>query len=470
MSNPEAITVQPAGPPPDRIGGRFGTAVSRRSSLAVLGTIVRNPLAAIPRECFEYGITTARVFGRTRLYVSDPDLIQEALVRNGDALPKGPEVRRILGPALGQGLLTADGQTWRWQRRSIAPTFQHERLQDLLPPMIAAAEATRDRWLGSQPGTSVDVGHEMMMTTFKIIVDTMLSGPGGIDAERVERCVTDYLGSTSWMFALSLLKAPDSWPYPGKRRAMEAAATLRRIIEAMVAERRRAGGAKDDLVALLLAAVDPDSGRTMTDEEISDNLITFITAGHETTAVALSWTLMLLAANPEVEVRVVDEIAAVTGDGPVHAAQIGQLAYTKQVFNEAMRLYPPAPLISREVLTPFTLGGVALEVGTTLVVPIYALHRHVHLYPDPERFDPDRFAPAQAKARHRYAFMPFGAGARICIGSAFATMEGVAVLAVLLKAVRARRLSPDDMPGVTMRVTLRPSRPLRMSISPRAAA
>ena len=443
-----------------------GIALSRRSSLGTLAAIVRNPLKAFPPEVFDQRLVVSRIFGRDRIYVMDPVLIHEALLRNADALDKGPEIKRVLGPGLGEGLLTADGAHWRWQRQSMAPAFQHGRLLALLPAMLEAAEQTRDRWRSVGPGTRLDVGHDMMVTTFKIIVDTMLSGPGRIDAGRVERSVTDYLQSTNWMFALALLKAPTWMPYPGRRRTEAAAAYLRSSVSTMIGDRRREGGSQDDLVALLLGAADPETGRQMTDEEITDNLLTFVTAGHETTALGLGWTFMLLSKHPDIERRVLDEIQAVTSGGPVRPKHIEALVYTKQVFQEAMRLYPPAPMIARRAIKPIVLAGVPIAPGTMITVPIYALHRHAAVWDDPDTFDPDRFAPDAAKTRHRYAFMPFGAGSRICIGSAFATMEAVAILAVLLPAVRLASAA-GPMPDALMKVTLRPTEPLLMGVTPR---
>ena len=452
-------------PLPHDVSAPGTVAVTRRWTPRLLGTTVRNPLAALPPAIYDHPLTVSNVLGRTRVYVSDPALIQDVLVRQGDALAKSPELIRILGPALGSGLLTANGPTWRWQRHALAPGFQHERLLALVPAMIAAAETTRARWAALPRGATVDIAHEMMATTFKIIVDTMLSGPGGMDTGVIGRCVADYLKPTSWMFALSLLGAPEWTPYPGRRRGLRAAATMRRTVEAMVAERRVSSGSQEDLVSLLLAARDPASGRAMSDDEIADNLVTFMTAGHETTAMALGWTLMLLASHPAVEGRVVAEIDAVCGAGPVRPEHVARLAYTRQVLNEAMRLYPPAPIISRAVLQPMEVGGLAVAPGATLIVPIYAVHRHRRLWEEPERFDPDRFAPEAVKGRHRYAFLPFGAGARVCIGSAFAVMEAVAVLAVLLKAVRLEM--PGALPPPVMRITLRPSRPVSMRVAPR---
>jgi len=306
-----------------------------------------------------------------------------------------------------------------------------------------------------------------MRTTFDIIVETMMSGPGGIDVARVEKGITDYLKPTGWVFALSILEAPDWLPYPGRRRAMAAADYLRSALMGMIAERRRAKDEREDLVGLLLSAKDPESGRTMTDAEITDNLLTFVTAGHETTALGLAWTFHLLAQHPEHEAMVLAEIDEVVRGGPVRPEHVAQLTYTRQVFSEAMRLYPPAPIITRTATRAFPLGGFTIPAGTVLIVPIYAVHHHETLWEDPERFDPGRFAPEQAKERHRYAYMPFGAGPRICIGSAFATMEAVAILAVLLQALRVRSRS-GAVPDATMKVTLRPKQELQMEIERRA--
>ncbi len=444
-----------------------GIVISQRSGLAFLAGLLREPLQALPAAAFEERMVLTRNFGRVRAYVSDPALIHEALVRNADSLMKSEEMKRVLGAALGDGLLTADGSTWRWQRQAIAPAFQHERLTALLPAMIGAAEATRDRWLTLPPGATVDLGHEMMQTTFRIILDTMLSGPAGMDAGRVETSVSDFLSATSWMFALAILKAPRWVPYPGRARAAAATRFMRGTIRKRVAARRGAATpGPDDLIGKMLAATDPESGRAMTDEDMTDNILTFIAAGHETTAIALSWTFAVLGAHPECAARLGAEIEAVTGDGPVRPAHIAELTYTRQVVSEAMRLYPPAPLIARSVERDLTVGGVTLPRGSILFVPIYAVHRHKGLWSRPDAFDPDRFTADAVRGRHRLAFLPFGVGARICIGSAFAIMEAVAILAVLAKAFAVPPIE-GPLPEAQMRVTLRPAGALRMRVLPR---
>ncbi|WP_062117864.1 cytochrome P450 [Aureimonas sp. AU40] len=436
------------------------------STARALVAIVRDPLKALPPEVYSEPVVVSRLAGRDRVYLSDPVLIHEALVKNADALGKGEDVRRALGPALGQGLLTADGAHWKWQRQSVAGAFRHDKLLALQPAMIAAARRTSERWRAER-AESVDISHEMMRTTFDIIVETMMSGGAGIDVARVERGITDYLAPSGWVFAFGILGAPDWMPYPGRGKAQAAVAFLRSSLASVITARRASGETRQDLVGMLLSAADPETGRTMSDEEMVDNLMTFITAGHETTALGLAWTFHLLAKHPAIEAKVLAEIAAVTGGAPVEAEHIAELAYTRQVFSEAMRLYPPAPIITRTALRDIVLGGRQIAEGTVLYVPIHAVHHHGALWDDPETFDPDRFAPDAAKARHRYAYMPFGAGPRVCIGNLFALMEAVAILAVLLPAHRLARRGASD-PEAIMKVTLRPKRSLVMDLEARA--
>jgi cytochrome P450 len=390
--------------------------------------------------------------------------VREVLVDKASSFDKGKIVQRVLGPALGQGILTAENEFWRWQRRAAAPVFRHEKLHDFIPAMLEAAERTRQRWLALQLEGQTDVAHEMMRTTFDIIVETMLSGSAGLDVGRVEQAITDYLDATSWTIALTLLRAPDWVPHPGRKKARRARNYLRAETLRIVAKRRDPAEERKDLIALLLAARDPETGRSMDDREVADNLLTFITAGHETTALALTWAFYLLSQHPDVEAKVLEEITAASGKGPVNAAHIPKLVYTRQVISEALRLYPPVPLINRTATERVAVGEYVLEAGTPVYVPIYAIQRHRQLWSEPERFDPDRFAPEATRARSRYAYMPFGAGPRICIGASFAILEAVAILAIILPTFR---LTVVTEPKLKMRVTLRPSSGMPMRIDRR---
>ncbi|MFB7143082.1 cytochrome P450 [Agrobacterium deltaense] len=439
--------------------------VSKFATARVALSLIRNPLKALPPEIFSEPAVFTCLGGVMRVHLADPALIHEALVKNAHLLGKGEDVRRALGPALGQGLLTADGDHWKWQRQSVAAAFRHEKLLELLPVMIDAARRTQQRWHAS-PAGDIDIGHEMMRTTFDIIVETMMSGGHGIDIARVEQSITDYLKPTGWTFALAMLGAPEWLPHPGRRKARAAVDYLRSSLATVISERRQNPIKRNDLVSMLLEAKDPETGRMMSDTEIIDNLLTFITAGHETTALGLAWTFHLLSQNSDVERKVIDEIETVTAGEPVAADHIARLTYTRQVFSEAMRLYPPAPVVTRTALQDFRLGEHDIPAGTVLYVPIYAVHRHTTLWEEPDRFDPSRFEPEKVKARHRYAYMPFGAGPRVCIGNAFAMMEAVAILAVLLQDVHLRNKSPANTEPL-MRVTLRPENRLMMHVSSR---
>ncbi len=216
-------------------------------SWGLLRAVLRNPLEAVPAAAYEEPLARQALFGRERVFVSDPELVERVLVGEADAFVKGEVTRRALGPALGEAILTAEGERWRWQRRAVAPIFRHERVLGFLPAMLAAAERRRDQWLALPPGSSVELGREMMRTTFEVIVETMLSGSGGegdhrgaLDVGRIERNITEYLRSTGWAILLALLKAPRWTPHPGRARAARARDHLRGELLRLVAERRAA--------------------------------------------------------------------------------------------------------------------------------------------------------------------------------------------------------------------------------------
>lgn len=436
--------------------------------LRTLHTTLRNPLEALPPEVYREPILPRRVLHREIVHVMAPELIHQALVTEAARLDKGDSVRRPLGPALGEGLLTAEGADWRWQRRALAPIFRPAQMQFFLPAMLEAAGCAAARLRAVPAGQAVAIEQETMRVTFDIIVETMLSGPANIDVDRAAADIGAYLRLTRWANIASLLRAPDWMPYPGRRRGRQAVGYLRGRLMAQVAARRADGAARGDLIDLLLAASDPETGRRMDDTQITDNLVTFLTAGHETTALGLAWTLDLLGRHPAIARRAVAEVDAVTGGGPVLPEHVARFDYLRQVFQEAMRLYPPVPILARRVAEPFMLGGTMLWPGTLLLVPIHAVHRHASLWEAPHVFDPDRFEPERVAARHRHAFMPFGAGPRLCIGGGFAMLEAVAILAVLLREIRFTSAEAVPPPP-RVDITLRPSRPLRMTVAPRVA-
>jgi cytochrome P450 len=432
----------------------------------LIRTIVRNPIEAWPKPVYEQPVFRSRAFGRETIFITEPDLIQEVLVSQAGAFRKAESLRRALRPALGDAILTAEGSHWRWQRRATAPIFRHERIRSFVPLMIKAAERTRDKWLAQPAGAEINVAQEMMRTTFDIIVQTMMSGPGSIDVARVEQGIRTYLESTSWAIAFGLLGLPQWTPYPGKGKAGRARGYLRSELLRLAEQRRGAEAERDDLISLLLQASDPETEQAMDDREVADNLLTFITAGHETTALALTWTFYLLSLHPEIEERLVQEVEAVTDGNALSEDHIERLGFVSQVLHEAMRLYPPAPVVVRAARQDVWIGSELIAKDSAVYIPLYALHRRRELWDAPEEFRPERFAAEAGRARHRYAYLPFGAGPRICIGMSFAMIEATVILAVLIRAVRLR-LRPGFQPTLKLRVTLRPGTGMPMSVQPR---
>jgi cytochrome P450 len=427
----------------------------------LLAKIVRNLIESWPASVYSEGLTEARFLGRRTVYVCDPVLIRQLLVDEADGLEREDFMMRALSPALGQGVLTSDGARWRAQRRTVAPMFRHDRIACFVPAMESAVAATRLRWLAGDG--RIDVLDEMMRTTFEIIGATMMPDEPGLDVEAFGRDLTAYLDRVSWKIALAMLGAPRFTPHPGCLRAARAARSLRAAVAGTIANRRRSGRDGDDLLGLMLAARDPEGSAAMSDESLVDNLLTFVAAGHETTALAMAWTFRLLAEHPAVEARVLDEIAAA---GPGAAPEA--LPYARQVVMEAMRLYPPAPLIVRRTLRPIRLGAVTIPAGRSIHVPVYAVHRHRALWTSPETFDPDRFAAANP-ARDKYSYLPFGAGPRVCVGMSFALTECVTILAGLLPAFRFEA-GPEPRPEARFKVTLRPHGGLALRVVPRRGA
>lgn len=467
--------------------GRIAAVPTRiNAQIGALRSLLDNPVDALPDAVFEQRIVERHLIRQHIVYVCAPDLVREALVTRSQSLDKGEGLRRAIGPGLGEGLLTAEGDHWRWQRQALAPVFRPSGTAAFLPAMYNAATRCIDDLIGS--GEAVAIDQVMMRLTGRIIVETMLSDPEAVDADRLANGLATFLKQTRWSLLGDVLGTPEWMPHPGKSRGLRAARLLREEALAQIALRRgglaspgaAAHGTADDLLARLLGARDPETGRNMRDDEIVDNLLTFLTAGHETTALALAWTLDRIGRHPEILRAVQAEIDTVLGasgagdppsdttgntiDCPLTMAQIGRLVLTRSVLRESMRLTPPAPIIIREVREGFALDGIALSRGTRLVVPIYAIHRHRGLWHSPDVFDPSRFGDKEGAAPpiDRYAYLPFGAGHRVCIGAHFAETEALVVLALMLHRLTLTPLLRETPPG-RMEITYRPARPLLMS-------
>jgi cytochrome P450 len=431
--------------------------------LSLLRTLADNPLKAWPRAFYRERCFRWRGLRRDTLFVMAPDLIREVFVHQVDNFEKGEIPLRMLVPLFGDSIGTAHGPRWRWQHRAAAPFFRQDQIRKFVPAMLAAAERTRDRWRAHPSGVEIDVGREMMRTTFDIIFNTLFSEPYSIDCDLIEQSISTYTESLSWIFALAMLGAPSWVPYPGVRKARRALKDLYRLLDSLIVETKRCPFNADDLPSVLTHATDPETGKPMNDQDVRYNLLTFMAAGYETTALALTWTFYLLSLHPEIEQRVKKETTDATRGGPLGAEHIEALSYTTRVIQESMRLYPPVPTLMRTAGQDTHLGNEKVRKGTLVVVPVYALHRHVAFWPRPDEFDPNRFEPERAKGRDRYSYLPFGAGPHTCIGQAFGQLAAAAVLATLLNSFQLR-LRSGYIPEPRLRLTLRPAGGMPMRI------
>jgi len=324
---------------------------------------------------------------------------------------------------------------------------------NLAPVMTDAAERSAERIAGAGP-RAIDMAADMVRTTFDVIADVTFSGDGRFDLDAVHRGIDAYIAEAGRLSLFDILGLPDWVPRPARVMSGGAMAEMKRAADAAVEARRARGPRKvPDLLDLLLDGEDPDTKRRMSTEELRDNLLTFIVAGHETTALALGWSLYLCAYDQDVQDRARAEAQAVLEGRAATGADVARLPFIRQIIDEALRLYPPAGLISRTAQAPDTLCGREIRPGDTVMIPIYALHRNHLLWEAPDAFDPDRFA--DRKNTPRYGYLPFGDGPRICIGASFALQEAVIVLATLLSRFRFTPVPGRD-PKPVMILTLRP--------------
>ncbi|MGK8235486.1 cytochrome P450 [Roseovarius mucosus] len=420
--------------------------------LASLKAARRNILSIIPEIATRQPMVSGRTGKRWHM-VMDPGAIRRMLLEELDNYPKSIVTKNLLRPAIGESLFIAEGAHWRWQRRTAAPVFSHRNVMNLAPIMTAAAEQSAARVAAAGP-RAVDMAAEMVRTTFDVIADVTFSGDGMFDVDAVHRGIDAYISEAGKISLFDILGFPDWVPRPGRVMSGGSVAEMKRVAdEAVEARRARGSEGVPDLLDLLLDGEDPETKRRMSTPELRDNLLTFIVAGHETTALTLGWSLYLCAFDQAVQDRARAEAQAVLGGRAATGADVARLPYTRQIIDEALRLYPPAGIISRTAQVADTLCGRDIRPGDTVIIPIYALHRNHQLWPEPDAFNPDRFA--DRKTIERYAYLPFGDGPRICIGASFALQEAVIILATLLSRFRFTPVPGRD-PDPVMILTLRP--------------
>lgn len=436
----------------------------REGIFSLVARTRRNILEAIPAQSLQRKIISGRLLRRFHI-VTDPEGMRRVLKNNSANYPKSPEAVGVLAKALKKGVFVTEGEEWRWQRRAVAPVFAPRNIAGLTPTMTRAAETAAAR-LATAEGP-VNMSEEMMRAAFDVIASVCFADSTGVSSvplDVIHRAVEHYLTATGRVSLLDYLGLPGWVPRPGRMVTHPTLRALKKAADRAIEDRRRTGPPETPaLIDLLIDAEDPETGRRMTTEELRDNLITFLIAGHETTALALSWSLYLLAFDPKAQRKARAEARRVLNGRAATAEDVPQLDYIRQVFQEAMRLYPPIPVHLRTSQAGDTVCEHAVKKGDTMLLPFYALHRHRALWKKPDQFIPERFA--DMSKIDRYAYVPFSTGPRICPGADFAMQESTIILSTLLSRYRFR-LIPGQHPKPKLILTLRAEGGIWLTVEP----
>ena len=403
------------------------------------------------------------------LYVlNHPEDVKKVLSAPTERFTKGTLDYQILRLSLGQGLVTSDGPLWTHQRKLMQPMFHNRSINPFDEPINRLSAALAARWAQLPTDHTLFMEREMAKLTFEVVGTTLF----GTDIEQHSNDIAEVLEavnvSTQELRSFLLLRFP--WlPLPHTRKFHRAIAKLDRIVFGMINARRASGNRQADILDRLLAARDEDTGQGMNEQQIRDEVVTLLLAGHETSSNALAWTFWFLTQHREVEAKLLAELDSVLQGRPATSADLAQLPYLKQVVQESMRLLPPVWAVARLSHEDEVFQGYRIPAGSNILIPIYAIHRHPAFWPDPDRFDPERFSPQRTEPRHSYSYIPFSAGPRTCIGASMAMLEVQLVIANLLPRFRME-LAPGARIETAAKVTLTPKYGMPMRLSPRAAA
>jgi cytochrome P450 len=434
-------------------------------TLELLRTLKRNPLECWTKEHFEKEIVPVDLpFGRA-VVVNQPDAIRRVLIENQSNYQKDTLQRRVLSAGLGEGLLSVEGERWRGQRRMLAPLFARRTVLEFSAAMIAAAQALTTRW-SDVSGSAIDVAAEMTRITLDVLQRTIFSDGLSRNPEEFRLAMGIYFNAIGRIGLLDLLGAPHFIPRVSQLKVRATLKFFESAIDEIIAMRLRNPSPQrqaKDILSLLLNPRDPQTTEGLSEREVRANILTFIAAGHETTANALTWSFFLLSQAPDWRALVEAEAHSEMENG-AQTTLFDRLVFTRAVIEEAIRLYPPIAAISRVATRADILCGEAVRPGTIVVIAPYVLHRHRLLWERPDAFDPSRFHRDNRDKIDRFAYLPFGAGPRTCIGSSFALQEAALVLATIVRAFRFE-LEPGYPVWPVLRVTLRPQHGIRMVVT-----
>ncbi|MER8749986.1 cytochrome P450 [Mesorhizobium sp. M1050] len=435
------------------------------STLEMIRIVYRNPLELWGEHTYNEPWISASGVGGHLIVANDPGLIRHVLVDNAKNYKMATVRQKILRPILRDGLLTAEGEVWRRSRKAMAPVFTPRHIFGFAQPMLRRTREFVSRYEG---GSMSDIAHDMTLLTYDILAETLFSGeiaggPGSF-ANEIDR-LFETMGRVD---PLDLLRAPDWLPRLTRIRGRKTMAYFRKIVTDTVKMReerfkRDPDAVPQDFLTLLLKAEGPEG---LTRAEVEDNIITFIGAGHETTARALGWTLYCLAESPWERNRVEQEIDRVLASEPDPTKWLDAMPLTRAAFDEALRLYPPAPSINREPIEPEMWKDLYIPKHAAVLVMPWVVHRHRKLWDRPDAFLPERFHPGNREKIDRFQYLPFGAGPRVCIGASFAMQEAIIALAIMLSRFRFDTTA-ETKPWPVQKLTTQPQGGLPMQVTPR---
>ncbi len=455
-NQPIATLKLPPGPPP---------ATNIIETLRAMSAFSADSMGTLQKLRARYGNMMCLKFGSHLQYIfADPDAVRDVTVTQAAKFHKDAsykDAKRGLARFMGNGLVTSDGEFWRRQRRMVAPALHAKRVMSYGEATVAH---TRDLLNGWRDGVALDLGLEMNRLTLNIIAETLFHANVSGEFKQVVSALNTMQRVAG---EPSRIPLPAWLPLPKDFESSRATRTLDTIIYRIINERRASNEDKGDLLSMLLLAED-DDGKRMTDREARDEAVTLFLAGQETTANALKWTWILLAQNPDVEAKLHHELDTVLAGQPPTVADLERLPYTDQVIKELMRVYPPVPGFGRRAIADVEVGGYTIPKNAEVLIMTYLMHHDPQTFPDPERFDPERFSAANEAAIPKYAYIPFGSGPRICIGNAFAMMESRLILATIASRY-AISLKTGYKPEMLPLVTLNPKGALPVTLHARKA-
>ena len=412
--------------------------------------MVRDPLNFFLSLTRQYGdIVCYRPAPDTAYIINHPEYVRHVLVDNHRNYSKDTYSIQVFKKVVGDGLVTSEGETWRGQRRMMQPAFARTRLEALDTMIVDATEAMLENWQHAyEDNQPLDIAREMAALTLTVTSRALF----GVDLGDEVRAIGEWVNQAALQFEK-----------PSRPQVQEAAQAIRAIVERIVRERRRNFADKGDLLSSMMLAHDGQNNLKMNDEQLADQVMTLLIAGYETTANALTWTWYLLSQNPWAWDRLREEIRqGLDGRLPI-AADLARLPYVRMVFEESLRLYPPAWMIGRRALGADEIGGYTVRPGTVIATCVYTLHRNPAFWKEPDIFDPERFSDSATRNRHKYSYIPFGAGPRQCIGNNFGLLEAALAIACIANRFGLRLAEGIEVKPQPLFV-LRPSRDLLMTL------